>query len=767
MILLRRTISVVTCSAAIAAACGVSILFNEHAKEISVRSTLKGMESEAELLAYHYKVRHDQLSADVALIAQERSIRDLFEIQTQPAIPPVPETGKDQLQDYVADMFQALLGTRPEYTQVRLIGVANGGKEIIRVHKNTDGEIVRTPDIALQDKSAEPYFQEVVNHDWAATGALQDRLSHALFSRVTFNRENGRISYPLSYMLRAMYPVLDDTKTPLGFVVINVDYAQLLNHAFSGLSQGANVIVMNDQGDYLSYIDGSKITRLEVAGEYTNAPSAMIRALLDSSEPSGVYEDDEAIAYYRATSINRAQPERKIKIAYVQPRSQILASIGGIGWQIALSAALIVTLAVVVVIVLISAIMRPLKILKAEVVRASDGETALNLPVQWDNELGQLARAFQSLVDRHAEAETRLRLIIDNLGEGIVTIDDAGTIVSFNPACERIFQYAADEVIGKNINVLMPLKQARHHDRYLARYLEDGVHRIDWSGRIETGKRADGTAFPMELTVTELSFGTRRLFAGILRDISGRMQAEQEKSEFLANISHELRTPLTAIKGALGLMRTPAVRDCPEKADQITALAIRNCERLQDLTEDLMDLERFEDQKFRLNKELLDLATMVDELGPLLQDLREGYGVDFDIARESAHAKVLGDRAQLRRVLANLLSDAAKSSRPGNRVVIRISEDRRGKVARLSVAGNGNGLPEHARGGNAAGFTPAARPGADRSGGAGIRLAISKEIISLHGGALQRQPLEGGGSVFSFELPLANRATVGAMQRPL
>jgi len=705
------------------------------------------------VLAHYFSERHDQISADAALAARGRGIHSILENRDQPTIGTPSESERDLLVDYIADVFLALLETRPEYTQVRLIGLKNGGKEIIRVNKNADGEVVRTPEIALQDKSGEPYFQEFVNHFQTGGDMFEESMSQVIYSRVTFNRENGRISYPLSFTLRAMHPVFDETKVPVGFVIINVDYNKLLSTAFSDISPDSRVIILNDQGDYLNYAGEAAVTSLEVAGEYTHSPSPLVRTLLESSETSGIYNDDEEVSYFKTVSVNPRQPQRTITIAYAQPKSKILGSVGGVEWQVVLSVALIIALSVILVVVLISMIMRPLKILEAEVKRALDGETALNLPIQWKNELGQLARAFQKLVDRHVHTETRLSLIIENIGEGIVAIDDTGTIVSFNPACERIFQYASEDVIGKNISMLMPLRQARHHDRHLERYRQDDRRRIDWSGRVEVGMKADGTEFPMELTVTELVFEGQPLFVGIVRDISERQQAEKAKSEFLANISHELRTPLTAIKGALGLMQTPAVRERSEKAEKITSLALRNCDRLQDLIEGLLDLERIEGRKFRLNRELLGFGELLEEVSPILEELREKFGVDFDIVEGDQQAKVLGDRTQLRRVLANLLSNAAKFSKKGDRILITIGKGRHKKVARLSIEDHGCGVPEHLRETIFEKFTWADSSDTRHSGGAGIGLAISKEIVSLHGGSLKYRPLEHGGSVFSRDYP--------------
>jgi len=760
-------IPLITCTVAITAALGVIYLFNEHAKEISLKSSLKKMADETQLLAHHYRTRHDQVSDDVRLLAQESNARSLIERQAGTESNAVPEAGDDVLKQHVADLFEALLEIRPDYTQVRLIGVRNGGAEIVRVNRNAEGEISRTQETSLQVKSGEPYFKQAIAHDWAGHSVAAAPVPRALFSRIGFKRENGQISYPLSYTLRAMYPLLDDSNRPAGFIVINVDYAKFLSSALGGVALESNVFVLNGRGDYLSYFGGGRIAGLEIRGQYTRPPSAMVQALLETDQASGVLQDSEAVSYFETVVPGDDHSDLWIKIAFVQPMETLLQEVGGVGWQSVLAAALIVALALVVVMILISLILRPFKILETEVKRAEEGETALNLPVQWKNELGQLAKAFQSLVDKHVQAETRLGLIIDNIGEGVVTIDEIGTIMTFNPACERIFQYAADEVIGKNIGMLMPSRQARRHHQFLTRYLEEGKRGTDWSARLETGKRSDGTEFPLELTVTELQFEKKPLYVGILRDVSERQIAEKAKLDFLASISHELRTPLTSIRGALGLLQSDAVAASPEKKHKITAVAVKNCERLQDLIDGLLDMDRLEGKRFRLNKELLDLRDLPKNVSPLMQNLQDQYGVHFEIAGDSQYAQVLGDRMQLRRVLANLLSNAAKFSKPGDKVVIRVLRDTERKVARLTVSDRGSGVPEAARAKIFEKFSRAESSDAGSQGGAGIGLAIAAELIALHGGSLQYMPVDGGGSAFFFDLPLANNATTGAVSRKL
>src|SRR5262249_40645140 len=124
------------------------------------------------------------------------------------------------------------------------------------------------------------------------------------------------------------------------------------------------------------------------------------------------------------------------------------------------------------------------------------------------------------------DREARLRAILDTVLDGIITIDDHGLIDSFNPAAERLFGYRAEEVIGHNISLLMPSSERDEHDEYLARYRRTGVRTIIGIGREVLGRCKDGSNFPLDLAVSEMTVGGRRMFTGVLHDITERKRAE-------------------------------------------------------------------------------------------------------------------------------------------------------------------------------------------------------------------------------------------------
>jgi PAS domain S-box-containing protein len=152
------------------------------------------------------------------------------------------------------------------------------------------------------------------------------------------------------------------------------------------------------------------------------------------------------------------------------------------------------------------------------------------------------------------DSETRARAVLETAVDAIITIDERGTIESVNGAVERLFGYASEELIGRNVNLLMPEQDASRHDTYLRNYLETGIRRIIGIGREVVAQRKDGSTFPVDLAVSELQLGDRRLFTGIIHDITERKQAAAEvvrQSEQLRLITDALPVLISYVDAGL------------------------------------------------------------------------------------------------------------------------------------------------------------------------------------------------------------------------
>jgi PAS domain S-box-containing protein len=369
---------------------------------------------------------------------------------------------------------------------------------------------------------------------------------------------------------------------------------------------------------------------------------------------------------------------------------------------------------------------------------------------------------LQEIRDQALKTETVLKTVVD----GIVTIDSAGLIHTFNPAAEKMFGYASEEVIGKNVNLLMPTPYSARHDDYIKAYLTTGDAKIIGRGRELIGMRKDGATFPMDLSISKMEINETAMFTGIVRDITEKQQllfqieraraiaekANRAKSEFLSSMSHELRTPLNSVLGFSQILMTDPV--CPLTEDQMESTKqIHSAgKHLLELINDVLDLSRIEAGKVELETTTLELRDILGECFDLMGPLARAAGISLK-QEDFNDVSIMADRTCTKQVLLNLLSNAVKYNQDGGRVTISVAPPDGGHVI-VSVADTGIGIPDDRK--NEL-FQPFNRLGAEQSDkeGTGVGLVITRQLLDLMGGAITVSSVAGEGSTFAVSLPLA------------
>lgn len=363
-----------------------------------------------------------------------------------------------------------------------------------------------------------------------------------------------------------------------------------------------------------------------------------------------------------------------------------------------------------------------------------------------------------------SESEAQLRAIFRTIVDAIIVIDGEGRILDFNPAAERIFGYAAEEVIGQNVRSLMPEPDSSQHDRYLENYLQTGQPRIIGTGREVTGLRKDGGTVPLELAVSEVNYDGRRLFTGILRDITERKQAEEKlrqakmeaetanraKSSFLANVSHELRTPLNAIIGYGELLHEEAEeRDDQPLLEDLRRIGIA-ARHLLSLINEVLDLSQIEAGRVQIEIAEIEIDSLLHEVGETVRPLAARNGNGLKIECPADIGTIESDPTKLRQVLFNLLANAAKFTRDG---VITVGARRGEDGMRFTVTDNGIGMTEEQLDRVFEEFVQADDDTRRNYGGTGLGLAISRKFCRILGGDLTAESSPGQGSRFIVDLP--------------
>jgi PAS domain S-box-containing protein len=390
---------------------------------------------------------------------------------------------------------------------------------------------------------------------------------------------------------------------------------------------------------------------------------------------------------------------------------------------------------------------------------------------------------------KHAEAarleqEMRLRAIVDQADDGIITIDEHGLIKVFNPAAARLFGYTTAEILGQNVKLLMPEPYRSAHDGYMANYKRTGQAKIiGLLGREVVGRRKDGSVFPLELGVTETTLDDHRLFTGTVRDITERkandeklkcaaqelaskniklakahqsaLEATRAKSEFLASMSHEIRTPMNAIIGMADLLQDTVLT--PDQQEYVQRFS-RAAMSLTDLINDILDISKIESGHLELESVPLDLADLVDKTTELMAVRANAKALELvAFVHPDVPPYVMGDPTRLRQVLVNLLGNAIKFTEQGE-VILRVdpSRDETGSSRlRVSVSDTGIGIPPDKIETIFESFTQVDSSTTRKYGGTGLGLSISRRIVELMGSHMEVTSTEGRGSTFSFVVHMA------------
>ncbi|MEH6503238.1 MAG: PAS domain S-box protein [Cycloclasticus sp.] len=348
--------------------------------------------------------------------------------------------------------------------------------------------------------------------------------------------------------------------------------------------------------------------------------------------------------------------------------------------------------------------------------------------------------------------EARYRSVIDAVLEGIITIDEQGTLDSMNPASERIFGYEEKDVKGQNIKLLMPEPYHSEHDGYLHNYMTTGEAKIIGSGREVKGLRKNGEIFPMELSVSQIMVDDKRMFIGLVRDITERKKIDKMKNEFISTVSHELRTPLTSIQGALELILSGAMGTISKECTPLLHIASNNSERLIRLINDILDIEKIESGHIELHMKPVEIMNIVHDSIQANQAYGDEYGVTFQLVHQVPNCFVMADSDRLIQVLTNLLSNAAKFSNRGDTVDVGIAL-REGRV-RVCVTDYGSGIPDEFRDRIFNKFSQADASSTKQKGGTGLGLSISKTIIEKLDGNIGYESEINKKTSFYFDLPI-------------
>jgi PAS domain S-box-containing protein len=625
------------------------------------------------------------------------------------------------------------------------------GKELLVV-KNIGGQVNLINKNEFYNQSSQYFFRE--------SGNLEQ--GEVFVSPLELEVEHGKIVEPYLPIIRISTPIFDDMQHPHGMLVISLNALDLLSKINSDLTPPElETMLLNKEGYWLKSDNpenewGFVFNRPSTL--FAKYPAAWTKI---STSENGQFEDQSGIWSFETvyplkshmSKIGEGAFPIRTKNNVAEYYWKVVSHISNNQiWNIRLN--VLKTIAIEWLAVLLFLVPGSWYFAR---IRLSQLQARKDLNAAKITHETQMATR---------DVEARRYAILNTVADGIITFDSTGVIDEFAANAASVFGYAIDEVVGKNISMLIPkgsaglIKKQTGNSR-----INKGSNPIENTQIIE-GRRKDGTIFPMEMAISEMQLGERNFYTCMVRDISKQVKKQQEliaskqeadtanmaKSQFLANMSHEIRTPMNSIIGfshlCLQTRLSDAQRDYLEKV-------YSSANSLLDIINDILDYSKIDSGKLELEKSPFNLNEVLNNVSFNLGLRAEEKRLEFMINNGiDIPQSLVGDSLRLGQILSNLAGNAVKFTETGEVAikVEKLSTSQNKIVLRFSVSDTGIGMSREQLSKLFSAFSQADLSTTRKYGGTGLGLAISKRLVELMEGQIEVESQPGKGSLFTFVL---------------
>ncbi len=401
-------------------------------------------------------------------------------------------------------------------------------------------------------------------------------------------------------------------------------------------------------------------------------------------------------------------------------------------------------------------LLRPLGVLSQTVRRIGEGDLEARARVEGKDEIAALAQEFNAMADRLSEyrrsslgellqAQQASQAAIDSLPDPVLVLDAAGAILNLNGAAEEVLRLGSGATLDSLDPELRPVVDRVRQHVLAGRgpYLPRG---FDEAARVST---PEGTRHLLPRATPLYSEESGIVGATIvLQDVTRLMRFDELKNDLVATVAHEFRTPLTSLRMAIHLCAEEVVGPLTEKQAELIGAARDECERLQGIVDDLLDLSRIQSGRMELRAERTGAAALLSTAADALRPAAVDAGIALAVDEPGEEELVKADPERVGLVLSNLLANAIRHTPRGGQITLRVVD--RGEALRFEVSDTGEGIPpEH----HERIFEKFYRVPGGRGGGVGLGLYIAREIVQAHGGDMGVVSAPERGSTFWFTLP--------------
>ncbi len=676
-------------------------------------------------------------SEDLRFLLRTPPIQGIVRSTQNGGVDPYDETKLHQWKERLTTIFQAFLETNEVLAQARYIGVADEGREIVRV-EHRKGTTHLVPEKHLQQKAGEPYFQEVLN---LYAGDIY-------LTNITLNREHGKIEFPAWPTYRVCSKITDQVGDDFGMLVLNFDARPMLQLLRDQVPSTYELYVVSEAGQFIYHPKPKRRFAAEQGASYQfsdeypgidlEKPTAFKKAISNQErEPFYLASKDiplSSLEEGRQMSLVIAISEHRISETILQRQRGSMVALMSI-----LGAAMVIIF-------------------------------LLNSNYRNTLQLSQTRETFEALVNSSSDA--------------IIMTNTHGRISSWNQSSAELFELSKQAAKGKNVWDIVTAVNRAQFDETAIRRVVTGEN-ISWPRMAVV--LGNGAQIDLSVTLSPVnSRGETIGVAAILRDVTQQQRTEdrmkllnqnlevevehrteeleqerkkavhasQAKSAFVANVSHEIRTPLNGILGMLRL-----VKGGPLSSDQerYLRMAENSAHTLMMLINEVLDLSKIEAGKLVVDEVTFNLTALLSEFGLSMAIPAQEKDLEFvlDIA-DINFPQVIGDPHRLKQVLTNLIGNAVKFTHQGE-IILKAKTQFSGHgeiLLECSVSDTGIGIAPDKINEVFAEFNQEERGTTREFGGTGLGLSISRKLIEKMGGQIRVESEKGSGTTFTFVLSL-------------
>ena len=559
-----------------------------------------------------------------------------------------------------------------------------------------------------------------------------------------------------------------------GVTTVDIDLEMLQREVESALPGLGDFYILGPKGNIISSMDTGDILnhtifdRIEAdeREELVGHVRAMLKGGRGEISLERLFDNQRVIVAYapiRSTgwTFLSYRPEKELMKTFRRNRAIVVGSL------------LVVLLLIIATLLHMSRrVADPIRLLEGQALRIADGSSDAEIPpIRTKDEIERLAGAFKVMQGKVADREERLEMarestlseLLESSPDAMLVVDGEGRIQRLNERVVEMFGFSRDELMGSQVEMLLPERFVKGHGEQLSAYFRDPSARLMGAGVELFGCRKGGREFPVEIGLSPFHEPEGLRAVAAIRDITGQKQAEAElmlareqaesanhaKSEFLSSMSHELRTPLNGVLGYAQILQRD--RDIGSRQKGHVDSIISCGDHLLSLINDVLDLSKIEAGHVELSLAPCDLDRLLKSLQDIVSEKARAKGLSLkvEVAPEIPQG-IITDAPKLRQVLVNLLGNAVKFTEQGG-VTLRVTESDDLRLV-FEVEDTGVGLD--------AGeieeiFDPFKQVEAGKAaGGTGLGLAICRNLLGHMDGSISVTSTKGSGSVFRVEVPL-------------